>query len=99
MHSEILTGKMVVEQYDAPTRYTVTSETKPGVVYIVDLAPEEYDHPVCTCDDFRCRHQPVIQRGQPWKRHHCKHIEKVVDELKWILIDTMIEIERDRNKT
>lgn len=89
--------RLIVEQFDGPLRYTVTSETQLGLVYMVDLAPDDYNHPVCTCKDFRCRHAPNIALGKDWKQgHYCKHIEAVVEHLAWMLIDTMIDMERNK---
>ena len=40
--------------HDEPTRFTVSSRTRPGMVHLVDLDDED-GKPACSCEQFLCR--------------------------------------------
>jgi hypothetical protein len=50
-------------------------ETIRGDLYLVDLL--EYEgNGWCNCRDFECRHQPLLERGDPTIRR-CKHLKEL----------------------
>ncbi len=56
-----------------PGQYVVTSESKEGTIYDVDvLAHNTEGH--CTCADWANRIGPCIERGEKPARRFCKHV-------------------------
>lgn len=72
---------MVVYPHDNFLRFRVTSQTQSELEYVVQL--DSYVcNGECTCQDFECRHRPVISRPGPTGGRvegsndtRCKHIK------------------------
>lgn len=64
---------MMVEEYDPPARYLVSSAKEPGMEYLVDLF--EHDGAgTCSCYYFKYKIEPNYYRADKKGVFHCKHI-------------------------
>ncbi len=73
---------MKLRPYDPPSRWLVSSESLPGLWYLVDLSEREIcPHGICGCHDFDLRVWcPLLAKASP-QRLDCKHLRFTVRAL------------------
>jgi len=64
---------MIVTRYDSPTRFLVSSGSRPDLKHLVEL--EAYDAiGRCGCEHFAVRCEPVLKQGHRSPSFRCSHI-------------------------
>ena len=79
---------------EGPLSWLVESETEEGVVHQVSFYKGIDGRPMvsCTCRDFECRKLPHLLRGAYYRSCTCKHINEVVNNIKWQAVEAMITL-------
>lgn len=70
---------MIVEPYDHPARWLVSSESKPEQKHLVDLLENERGgiyHGKCQCEHHQYRLQPIFDAGGT--PGACKHMDAAI---------------------
>jgi hypothetical protein len=68
-----------IHRYDHPLRFWVPSQTRHGLLHLVDLTSFR-NNGQCTCEHFLYRCQPELTRGAvPSTLLRCNHIEQARD--------------------
>ncbi len=80
--------------YDCPTRFLVSSESRPDIVHLVDLDSDCGSKFECSCEDWQFRNPDWVVAPVPYE---CKHIFRA-KQFVMQLVENIAEDERIRAK-